>query len=227
MPFLIVSVPTIVLSLIVSFVIKEPPRAAKARALHKRAHHAMAGSLHATLSQVRSTSHHFLTQPVRHVQEEVFLHAGRHVDRNAVAPLEGTRETPAFAPVMPRDSALRGDGVTAASARGERVEGGENAATARVARQYKAARLPGDSEFTALSSVDEKQCKDPAQGDSDARRRKTPLSSSTSSSSGAGTGAPVHYAEKIDLRKTAGILVIPSNALIFAQSIPGCIPWGA
>lgn len=35
------------------------------------------------------------------------------------------------------------------------------------------------------------------------------------------------YAEQIDFRKVGLLFAIPSNILMYAQSIPGCVPWGA
>lgn len=50
---------------------------------------------------------------------------------------------------------------------------------------------------------------------------------SGASASGEGAEEEEGYEEKIDLKKLRALFVIPSNFFIFAQSIPGCIPWGA
>jgi len=47
----------------------------------------------------------------------------------------------------------------------------------------------------------------------------------TSSHEGA-TKPAVEYGERLELRKLARVFALPTNILIFAQSIPSCVPWG-
>lgn len=132
-----------------------------------------------------------------------------------------------FAPVLVLQGE-EGDGAAAAplpggSASVAHAAGvpGERAPPA-ARQQYVATQESADSNklSSALppSEADERKDKDDARFEN---RRRSALGASAS-----GAGAIV-YTERFDFRKAAKIMTIPSNVLVFAQSIPGCIPWGA
>lgn len=230
-PFLIVASPTIVLCGLILLFVQEPQRGkrARARGITVACFELSVVWQRTSLDRVllvgviKLAAEPHPRFPVL-AQEEGLAH---HLPHEA-APTPAPRAEEA-APANSGGDADGGaadhtDGITLSPHAEEQPAADERAAAPRAGPVTESLRHRNGT-VAALSDGD---------GDEDRRQsvsRAEPAHADANGTSGAGAGAAAagdeEYDEKVDWRKVGRLFLIPSNVLIFAQSIPGCIPWGA